>query len=318
MWHKNFDKIYVKDFDSNILNTDISIILEKINWDGTFTTKTIDYLEYYDNYNLYSWSWYRLINNDPEEAFQNARDYLVWSNVHPGPDIMLQQVIKALQDINFSPSMYKFVDEVLKNANLFCINTARGNGMDTLKQSIYLINQELLSHNEKKDQIDAIRDKFQRNTHTDMQILRRYLDVNCYFPVSNREFCKLLHIDFDIHTSEKKTLVMDWYITYITKLLQWYQTLSSNKRISLWFSDDTYKNVEKMLSYFLMISSNKQSPHDYYKYRLYFTWPNIEESKEKFEGFLYENFVNSDVRFEYQKSQTSIITPDILKIIIDK
>jgi hypothetical protein len=32
--------------------------------------------------------------------------------------------------------------------------------MDSIKQSIYIINQELLSDNEKKDQIDIIKERY--------------------------------------------------------------------------------------------------------------------------------------------------------------
>jgi hypothetical protein len=49
-----FDKIYVKDFDSNIIKTEIPVVLEKINNDGTFTMETIDPLEFNENYELYT------------------------------------------------------------------------------------------------------------------------------------------------------------------------------------------------------------------------------------------------------------------------
>jgi hypothetical protein len=113
---------------------------------------------------------------------------------------------------------------------------------------------------------------------------------------------------------------MDWYIKYMTKFLQWYQEVSCDKKISLWFSDDTYKNIEEMLSYFLMISSKNNSPYDYYNYRLYFTWPKLEETQIKITDFLYDNFhkIPLGVNFEYQKSDQSTVDPDVLKIIIDK
>lgn len=315
-----FDKIYVKDFDSNIIKTEIPVVLEKINNDGTFTMETIDPLEFNENYELYTWSSYRLLNGDGEEAFQYARDYLAGSQLHPWPDIMIQQVNKALQWADFSPSMYKFVNEVLKRANPYAINTARGNWMDSIKQSIYIINQELLSDNEKKDQIDIIKERYRLTEWTDTQILRKYLDINCYLPVNNSEFCKLLEIPFELHYAKKKTLAMDWYIKYMTKFLQWYQEVSCDKKISLWFSDDTYKNIEEMLSYFLMISSKNNSPYDYYNYRLYFTWPKLEETQIKITDFLYDNFhkIPLGVNFEYQKSDQSTVDPDVLKIIIDK
>jgi hypothetical protein len=315
-----FDKIYVKDFDSNIIKTEIPIVLEKVNSDGTFTMETIDPLDFNENYELYKWPSYRLLNDDGEEAFQYARDYLAGSQLHPWPDIMIQQVTKALQWADFSPSMYKFVNEVLKKANPYAINTARGNWMDSIKQSIYIINQELLTDNEKKDQIDIIKDRYQLNEWTDTQILRKYLDNNCYLPVNNSEFCKLLEIPFELDYTKKKTFAMDWYIGYMTKFLEWYQKLSSDNKISIWFSDDTYKNIEEMLSYFLMISSKNDSHYSYYNYRLYFTWPKLEETQTRITDFLYNHLqsIPLEINFEYQKSDHSISEPDILKIIIDK
>lgn len=313
-----FEKIYIKDFDGNILYTSTPILLEELQSDGSWEVVEVSGLEYDHNKNQYSDpEKYRFVDNDPEETFRNYRD-IHRSEWHRGFDGLKKDVHYALEHNHFAPSFDKFVEQVLIGGNLFALLTARGNTPDNLKNALMIINDKILSNEDKERQLINIRDRFWLEDMSDREVLEYYFDINCYLPVWNKEFCKIMNIPFETNYYDKKVIAMDRYIWYLERL-----TLKGDKNIDhckLWFSDDTYENIDSMLHYFLTNKSSNRSPHSMLDYRLYYTGKDLDLSQKRLE----DAFSNSpfathiDLCFEKQKSSYSRQDFDILKASIDK
>lgn len=313
-----FEKIYIKDFDGNILYTSTPILLEELQSDGSWEVVEVSGLEYDHNKNQYSDpEKYRFVDNDPEETFRNYRD-IHSSEWHRGFDGLKKDVHYALEHNHFAPSFDKFVEQVLIGGNLFALLTARGNTPDNLKNALMIINDEILSKEDKDRQLENIRNKFWLNDMSDREVLAFYFDINCYLPVGNKEFCKIMDIPFDTMYYDKKAIAMDRYISYLDKLSSQGTIIASPSK--LWFSDDTYENIESMLYYFLDNKINKKGIYNGLDYRLYYTGQDLDTHQDRLQhafsnNVLYDRAVLS---FEKQKSSYTRKDFDILKINIDK
>lgn len=105
---------------------------------------------------------------------------------------MIKDIEKALEQQSFAPSFEKFKNEVLVNAELFAIITARANGSDTLKHGMKRINELTLTQDQKEQQVELIKKRFSREKYSDTAALDRYFDINCYVAVNNVETQKFL------------------------------------------------------------------------------------------------------------------------------
>lgn len=155
-----FEKIYVKDFDGNILNAPTVYYFEQKQPDGS--RKEIEVLSHdhdSDPTKYMNKDAYRFINNDKDSTYQNCLDYFHDAR-HKGPRTLEQDIIKAFEHKEFAPSFSKFRDEVLVGAELFAILTARQNSPDTLKANMQLISDLALTIEQKEQQIENIKKKF--------------------------------------------------------------------------------------------------------------------------------------------------------------
>ncbi len=312
---RKIEKIYVNDFDGNIIHTPTPILLEEKQWNDSWKTIELSILEY-DHNPLYQSDNYRFLNDKSEDSFQHMRDFYD-SDFHKWPLRLQHDILQALEGNTFAPSFEKFKQEVLIEGNLFSLNTARGNTPDNFHFLLKKINTIVLSKEEKEIQIENIKKRFSREKDGDKDALEKYFDLNTYLPVSNREVCKFLHIDLSIWSALRKTLAMDRYINYVTKIIAQYQNLKNQPTIKLWFSDDWYQNIETMLWYFLAQKNLWKAAYNFFDYRLYYTGKSPELVQLKIEEYLYTNLnqKSDTISFDLQSSQKNT-NKDILKISV--
>jgi len=163
-----------------------------------------------------------------------------------------------------------------------------------------LISKESLSKEEKEQQIENIKKKYNKTSLSDKEALNRYFDINCYFPVNNTEFQKYMGMP-RLSSPERKAWTMDWYIRYITKIIAQFQTIDEETRVQIGFSDDAIENIQAMFDYFSQQYRSVQAPYNYFNYNLYYTGKNkqaFDAVTDKLESGIYvipkDNPVNKD------------------------
>jgi len=273
-----FEKIYVKDFDGNILTTPTVYYFEEKQPDGSWKEIEVLAHDHDSNPNKYlkDKKKYRFINNDKDSTYQNCMDYF-HDPRHKWPTTLSQDIIQAFEQGNFAPSFPKFRDEVLVNAELFAIFTARNHSPDTLKVNMQCISDLALTVEQKEQQIENIKKKFGWGKKSNAIALNDYFNINAYLPVNNIEVAKFFGIDSTMSTAQRKVEVMDWYLEYLMSIVMQYQHVDEKHKVKLWFSDDGIDNIEHMAVEFARICHYRskrpkaESPYDFIDYRLYYT-----------------------------------------------
>jgi hypothetical protein len=150
------------------------------------------------------------------------------------------------------PAWADFV-EAVNNGSIFSIITARGHNPQTLKEAVYNlivsdhngINKDLLVKNLRKYRdISGMEDK------SDMELIKDYLDMNRYYPVTFGQGSAA-------NPEELKVLAMKEFINYVKSQAKelgkklYVKDDIANKFIpSIGFSDDDLRNVEVMSKHF--------------------------------------------------------------------
>lgn len=253
----------VYDFDGNILSP------QTVNFfQDTVTWEIIEVLVHEVDQNpwLYFASGkYRFSDNDPEETFQRFHDYYP-HDTHPGPDGLMQDTKQAIIEGVFSPSFENFKQLALIDAEMFAILTARGHWSDNIQRAISLIAEEVLTSDEKKQQIENIKEKYsallKEKNVSDHKIQQRFFShIPTYMWISNINLCKNIWVDRHEKSWIKKSQAIDVHYNRA------YHILGYEERFAKWFSDDGELNIIPMAEKFL--SEKRKRPQD--KYRLYFT-----------------------------------------------
>gem|GEM_PF-1776526 len=76
---------------------------------------------------------YRFVDGDMGISYQNFSDFHEDPR-HGGPDRFIKDIMHALDNNQLAPSFDTFKKEVLVDAQLFAILTARANGPENLKR----------------------------------------------------------------------------------------------------------------------------------------------------------------------------------------
>jgi hypothetical protein len=158
-------RAYSFDWDDNILNMPTQIHLEK-KVGGEFIPVDVSTSEFAEMRHLIGTE-YRLLNDNPLEAFADFRDY----------DAFMRDTQKAVRNGQFGPSFDKF-KEALIYGNDFSIITARGQSPKALRDGTRLLINLTFSDDEKRTMEDNL-----RGTSID-----QYLSLQDYHPVSSDEF----------------------------------------------------------------------------------------------------------------------------------
>ena len=150
------------------------------------------------------------------------------------------------------PAWSDFV-EAINNGSIFSIITARGHNPQSLKDVVYNlivsdhngINKDLLVKNLRK-----YRDIVGMEDKSDMELIKDYLDMNRYYPVTFGQGSAA-------NPEELKVLAMKEFLSYVKAQAKelgkklYIKDEIANKFIpSIGFSDDDIRNVEVMSKHF--------------------------------------------------------------------
>jgi hypothetical protein len=237
-------KYYAFDWDDNIVHMPTKIVLKTEDGDEVGMS-TDDFAEYRSKIGKEDFDYNGdIIVDFAEEPFRNFRtegdkNFLV--------DAMGAKLGPAFDDFK----------EAINNGSIFSIITARGHNPNTLKQAVYNyiidgfngIDKDQLVKNLKK-----YRSFFDEDDMTDDELIKSYLDLNKYHPVSFNDE------EGAANPEEAKVRAMEGFVTYIKNIANklnkkaFIKNDVSNNFIpeqpSIGFSDDDIKNVEVMSKYF--------------------------------------------------------------------
>ena len=178
-----------------------------------------------------------------DEAF---RDFKI-----PGDKAFLKDAMVA----ETGPAWSDFV-EAVNNGSIFSIITARGHTPSILKQAVYNLikqNKHGLSSKELVKNLRKYRELADEEDLSDEELIRAYLDMNKYHPVTFGEGSAA-------NPEELKVVAMDEFVSYIkgiagilNKRAFVKNDISNNfipEQPSIGFSDDDIKNVEVINKHF--------------------------------------------------------------------
>jgi len=233
-------KYYAFDWDDNLMYmpTKIYLVDDK---GKTVGMSTEDFAEYRTEIGKkpFKYEGHTIVNFD-EDAF---RDFRV-----PGDKAFISDAMKA----ETGPAWGDFV-EAVNNGSVFSIITARGHTPSVLKNAIYNLikkNKHGLSEKELVKNLKKYRDLADEEDLTDDELVRAYLDMNKYHPVSFGEGSAA-------NPEELKVKAMREFMTYVQDLSRKLQEKAFMKnKISnyfvpyIGFSDDDLRNVQAMKKHF--------------------------------------------------------------------
>ena len=230
-------KYYAFDWDDNIMMMPTKIILKDEN-DNEVGMSTEDFAEYRSEIGVepFDYKGSKIVGYS-DEPFRNFRT---------GGDKQFK--IDAMKG-KPGPAWSDFV-EAINNGSIFSIITARGHNPETIKDAIYNliisdhmgINKDLLIKNLRK-----FRDLSNMEDKSDMELIKDYMDMNKYYPVSFGTDAGAANPE------ELKVQAMKEFISYVKgqakelgKKLYIKDDVKNRFVPSIGFSDDDLKNVEVM------------------------------------------------------------------------
>ena len=233
-------KYYAFDWDDNLMYmpTKIYLVDDK---GKTVGMSTEDFAEYRTEIGKepFKYEGHTIVNFD-EDAF---RDFRV-----PGDKAFITDAMKA----ETGPAWSDFV-EAVNNGSIFSIITARGHTPSVLKTAIYNLikqNKHGLSQKELVKNLKKYRDLADEDDLSDDELVRAYLDMNKYHPVSFGEGSAA-------NPEELKVKAMKEFMGYVQDLSRKLQEKAFMKnKISnyfipyIGFSDDDLRNVQAMKKHF--------------------------------------------------------------------
>ena len=195
-------KYYAFDWDDNIVHMPTKIVLKTEDGDEVGMS-TDDFAEYRSKIGKEDFDYNGdIIVDFAEEPFRNFRtegdkNFLV--------DAMGAKLGPAFDDFK----------EAINNGSIFSIITARGHNPNTLKQAVYNyiidgfngIDKDQLVKNLKK-----YRSFFDEDDMTDDELIKSYLDLNKYHPVSFNDK------EGAANPEEAKVRAMEGFVTYIKNI----------------------------------------------------------------------------------------------------
>jgi len=233
-------KYYAFDWDDNLMYMPTKIYLK--DEDGkTVGMSTEDFAEYRTEIGKepFEYEGHTIVGFD-EDAFMDFRV--------PGDSAFIKDAMRA----ETGPAWSDFV-EAVNNGSVFAIITARGHTPSVLKNAIYNLikkNKHGLSEKELVKNLKKYRDLADEDELSDDELVRAYLDMNKYHPVSFGEGSAA-------NPEELKVKAMREFMSYVQDLSRKLQEKAFMKnKISnyfipyIGFSDDDLRNVQAMKKHF--------------------------------------------------------------------
>jgi hypothetical protein len=234
-------KYYAFDWDDNILEmpTQIMLIDERGSEVGMSTE---DFAHYRSQVGLEPFDYKgSKIVGFAEEAFRNFQV--------SGDDRFMTDVMLAKP----GPAWSDFL-ECVNGGSIFAIITARGHSPNTLKQAVYnmiISDYKGIDKEEVLKNLKKFRDFTDEERLSDAEMLREYLDMCKFYPVSygNESGAQKPEI--------LKIQAMEEFINYVKELSKYLEKkaifknkISNNFIPTIGFSDDDRKNIESMKKHF--------------------------------------------------------------------
>lgn len=243
-------KYYAFDWDDNIVHMPTKIILQAEDGDDV-EMSTEDFAEYREKIG--------------KEKFNYKGETIVGFSDSPFRNFKVQgdgQFLIDAMTAKPGPAWKDFV-EAVNNGSIFAIITARGHNPNTLKEGVfnYIINNyKGINKDKLVKNLRKYRDFAGEEDMTDTQLIRSYLEMNRYNPVSFGDDAGA------VNPEQAKVRALEDFIYYIksmASLLKGKATLKkdiANKFIpaepKIGFSDDDLKNLEAIKGYFKDKESN--------------------------------------------------------------
>lgn len=253
---------YAFDWDDNILHMPTVIHMDKL-VDGKWVPTDVSTAEFAqvrnDKVN------YRLVNNNPDEAFCEFRD-----TGPRGKSAFLTDVKNAISKGQFGPVWNDF-KRCLSEGALFAIITARGHEPESIRGAVEWIIDNILSEEErfllysnclKHAHFFSHGEEFERIPKGQLSktpLIKVYLDDCSFYGVSSQSFAKEFGAASAANPEHAKELALDKFIEKCNGLGR----QVGAKSVSIGFSDDDPKNVEHVRQYFKekSVLSNELQPH---------------------------------------------------------
>jgi hypothetical protein len=268
--YKQFEKykhdlechFYAFDWDDNILHMPTVIHMDKL-VDGNWVPTDVSTAEFAqvrnDKVN------YRLINNNPDEAFCEFRD-----TGPRGKEAFLTDVKNAISKGQFGPVWNDF-KKCLSEGALFAIITARGHEPESIRGAVEWIIDNILTEEERFLMYsnclkhaylfshDQEFDRIPKGQLSQTSLVKLYLDECGFYGVSSQSFAKEFGAASAANPEHAKELALDKFIEKCNALGR----QVGAKSVSIGFSDDDPKNVEHVRKYFKEKSAlaNELQPH---------------------------------------------------------
>jgi hypothetical protein len=237
-------KYYAFDWDDNVVHMPTKIILKNEDGDD-IGMSTDDFAEYRHQIGKEPFN-YRgeTIVGYSEEPFKNFQT--------PGDKDFLIDAMRA----KLGPAFDDF-REAINNGSIFSIITARGHNPNTLKQAVYNYIIDGFNGIDKDELVKNLRKYRDINDDEDMsddELIKTYLDMNRYHPVSYND------PEGAANPEEAKVRAMDKFVEYIKEIssdldkkVYLKKDVSNNfipAKPTIGFSDDDIRNVEVMKKHF--------------------------------------------------------------------
>lgn len=225
-------KIYTFDLDENLFFCWEKIFL----WDKV-NNKEIWVLQDEFYHLIQQKDLYWFVNDDIEVSMRNFRK---WDGY------LAKQLVETYKENKLWPSFEIFL-KALNNGSPISIITARGHSVEEFEFAFSTL-------------FWLLREKWELKEDSSPNII--------FQPVSNKDFCAKIWIDWYLEASEKKALCFEKFLREtIAKIRKEYrERWEKTPYISIWFSDDSRWNVLKMMDYVLSNNGNwklKTQPIEY-------------------------------------------------------
>lgn len=216
---------------------------------------------------LYRW------HTDIIDSLLHFRDYHSDPR-HGWPDRLKEDIEAAIHENALAPSFTSLKELFLIPARFLTIITSRGHGPDNLARILWIINDMLLTPEEKQEQqkniqnLYSILEKSETILSSD-QALRYYFEqIVLYYPVSNPHVAKYLSMGHIFSMSERKSIAMKHAIRYIESNFLNHPALRDYP-LSIGFSDDSLSNILSLMELFKTLAKEEHERSHFY--HLYFT-----------------------------------------------
>lgn len=228
---------YALDFDDNILYMPTVIHMEKKvgdEWIPTDVSTAEFAIVRNDKEN------YRILNNNPDDAFSEFRD-----NGPRGNDAFLSDVKKAISERKFGPAWNDFI-ECLTNGSLFAIITARGHESETMRKGVEWIIDNVLTEEQIYTMYNHLMKfayhfshegdypRILRGTPSQNELVKMYLD-NC-------DFVGVSAPSRGGSPSNPEKAKEEALLAFKSKINKFAERLGMSAKVG--FSDDDLKNVK--------------------------------------------------------------------------